>query len=121
MDATWMEEACISKPGAKKDYKEEWQATRFLIGEKMFAMFGGDKYGKKIVTLKCEPFVGQSLREEFPGKIIPGYYMNKEHWNSVYLDSGVPKETVLEMIEMSYRLVFNSLSKVKQEKALSNL
>ena len=43
--------------------------------------------------------------------IIPGYYMNKTHWNSIYLDADIPSSFVEELIEHSYQLVFHKLTK----------
>lgn len=114
MKYQWLDEYCLSKKGAQKDFKVEWDATRYLIGGKMFAMQGGDKNKKAIITLKCDPLFGQLLRGEHQ-HIIPGYYMNKEHWNSVYLDGDVPDDILQQMIDMSYQLVLNSFSKKKQE------
>ncbi|WP_315118184.1 MmcQ/YjbR family DNA-binding protein [uncultured Clostridium sp.] len=108
----WLDEYCFSKKGAEKDFKVEWDATRYLIRGKMFAMQGGDKNKKAIITLKCKPMFGQLLREKYE-HIIPGYYMNKEHWNSVYLEGDVPDDVLKQMIDMSYELVLNSLSKKK--------
>lgn len=110
MKYPWIDAYCLSKKGAVKDFKVEWDATRYLIGAKMFAMQGGDKDKKPIITLKCEPAFGQILRAQHQ-HIIPGYYMNKEHWNSVYLEGNVPDDVLKQMIDMSYELVLNSLSK----------
>ncbi|SDZ12507.1 MmcQ/YjbR family DNA-binding protein [Tindallia californiensis] len=114
MKDEWLDSYCLSKKGAEKDFKVEWDATRYLIGGKMFAMQGGDKEKKPIITLKCEPAFGQQLRREYH-HIVAGYYMNKEHWNSVYLEGDVPKDILKQMIDMSYELVLNSLSKKKQK------
>ena len=114
MKYEWLNEYCLSKDGALKDYKTEWEATRYLIGDKMFAMQGEDKNKKEIITLKCEPSFGSFLREEYQ-HVVPGYYMNKIHWNSVYLDGDVPDNILKQMINMSYELVFKSLSKKFQK------
>lgn len=113
----WIPAYCLEKKGAVQEYKAEWEAERFLIGGKMFAMLGGDKTGKPIFTIKLEPAFGQFLRAQYP-KVVPGYYMNKEHWNSLYLDADVPDETVREMIDQAYRLVLSSLPKKKQAEFL---
>lgn len=76
----------------------------------MFALQGEDKNKKEIITLKCEPACGQLLRQQYED-IVPGYYMNKQHYNSVYLDGNVPDEVLKQMIDMSYELVLNLLSK----------
>lgn len=110
MNYPWLDEYCLSKKGAIRDFKEEWNATRYLVGEKMFAMQGGDKEHKSIITLKCEPSFGEFLREHYED-IIPGYYMNKVHWNSLYLEGTVPDDVLKKMIDMSYDLVWKSLSK----------
>lgn len=117
MKYEWMDAYCLSKKGAEKDFKIEWDATRYLIGGKMFALQGGDKEHKPIITLKCEPPFGQFLREQHR-HIIPGYYMNKEHWNSVYLEGDVPDDVLKQMIDMSYELVLNSLSKKMQKQIM---
>ncbi len=75
---------CLSQKGTVEDYKEEWQATRYLVGGKMYAMRGGDGQGNPIITVKLPPEEGLALRDMYAGDILPGYYMNKEHWNSVY-------------------------------------
>jgi len=114
MKYKWLEEYCLSKKGAISDFKIEWDAKRYLLAGKMFAMQGGDKNKKAIITLKCEPSFGESLREQYK-HIIEGYYMNKVHWNSVYIDGDVPDEVLKKMIDMSYELIFNSLSKKLQK------
>ncbi len=113
MKYKWMDEYFLAKKSVQKDFKVEWNATRYFIGGKMFAMQGGDKYNKPIITLKCEPMFGRMLRETYKD-IIPGYYMNKEHWNSVYLEGDVPDDILKQMIDMSYSLVLGSLSKKAQ-------
>lgn len=117
MKYEWIDEYCLSKKGAVKDFKIEWDAIRYLIGGKMFAMEGGDKNKQAIITLKCDPLFGQYLRQQHQ-HIIPGYYMNKEHWNSVYLDGDVSDDVLKEMIDMSFELVFNSLSKKMQKEIM---
>lgn len=110
----WFDEFCLSQAGATKDYKPEWSAARYLVREKMFAMHGGDKYGKPILTLKLDPAFGSMLRQQYPD-IVPGYYMNKTHWNSLYLDGDVPDDVVKDMIVQSYTLILHSLSKSVQQ------
>jgi len=54
------------------------------------------------------------VRQEY-NDIIPGYYMNKEHWNSLYLDGVVPDDVVRTMIDESHQLIYQSLSKKLQQ------
>ncbi|MDF2595951.1 MAG: hypothetical protein K0R69_2292 [Clostridia bacterium] len=117
MKYMWLDEYCLSKIGTDKDFKEEWQATRYMLRGKMFAMQGGDKEGKAIITLKLDPLYGQLLRQNYKD-IIPGYYMNKEHWNSLYLDGEVPDEILKDMIDKSHQLILNGLPKKIQKEIL---
>jgi predicted DNA-binding protein (MmcQ/YjbR family) len=94
----------------------------FKVVEKMFATLArghvtealpeGDRYDW--LNLKCDPHEAQILRDIFPA-IIPGYHMNKEHWNTVILDGTVPEGEIQRMIDNSYQLVVASLPKYKQQ------
>ncbi|MFM9019747.1 MAG: MmcQ/YjbR family DNA-binding protein [Sediminibacterium sp.] len=53
---------------------------------------------------KCDPEKALQLREMYEG-IVPGYHMNKKHWNTVILDGSVPDKLVRELIDHSYELV----------------
>ncbi len=117
MKYEWLDAYCLSKQGAEKDYKVEWEVTRYMIGGKMFAMVGDNKQKRPIVTLKCAPEFGELLRQAHED-IAPGYYMNKLHWNSVDLNGDVPDETVREMIDMSYELILHGLTKAAQKSIL---
>ena len=116
----WLDEYCLSKIGVEKDYKAEWNAERYMVRGKMFLMRGGDKNGKPIISVKLNPAFGRALRGEYPD-IIPGYYMNKEHWSSLYLDGDVPDDMVKTMINESYRLIFQSLNKKLQKEIIGVL
>jgi len=120
MPYPWMEEFFMNEPGTAKDYQPDWKATRFFLADKMYAMIGGDKYGKPIVTLKSDPFVGEVLRNEYKD-IVPGYYMNKQHWNSVYLDGAVPDEVMKDMIDRAHNLVLEKLPKKVRESLLQKI
>ncbi|GHU46528.1 hypothetical protein FACS1894194_4270 [Bacilli bacterium] len=98
---------------AHTDYKVEWGATRLLLDDKMFGMLGEDKTGKRILTVKLEPEDGELLREQY-AEIVPGYYMNKVHWNSIDLAGQVPDETIKTMIQKSYQLILQAMSKKRQ-------
>ena len=118
MKYEWFEEYCFSKKGAYKEYKIEWEVDRYMIRDKMFIMHGKDKNGKEIITLKLEPMYGQILREQYHSHIVPGYYMNKEHWNSIYVEGNVPDGVLRDMIDKSYALIFGAFSKKVQKEIL---
>lgn len=109
----WLDEYCLLKKGTVIDYKREWEATRYMVDGRMFAMRGEDRSGRKIVTIKVSPPHGEILRGEYKD-IIPGYYMNKQHWCSVYMDGDVPGAVVKAMLDEGYKLIIASLSKARQ-------
>ena len=110
----WLEEYLLGKPGITKDFKAEWNWERFLLDGKMVAAICLSDDGKAVyITVKLEPLHGELLRKEY-GDVIPGYYMNKLHWNSVRPDGAVPDGVLKEMLDESYRLILHSLSKKRQ-------
>ena len=72
------------------------------------------------MNLKCEPHEALILRDIFPS-IIPGYHMSKTHWNTIILDGSVPDGEIERLIDLSYRLVVESLPKYKQKGILLEL
>jgi predicted DNA-binding protein (MmcQ/YjbR family) len=77
-----------------------------------------DATGKPVyITCKLDPAEGDFLRRQYED-IIPGYYMNKVHWNSVKAEGNVPDALLREMLEKSYRLVLGGFSKKKQRELL---
>lgn len=114
----WLDEFLLQKPGVTKDFKEEWNWIRYQIGGKMFAAVClGEDNEPYYITLKLEPAEGDFLRSQYED-IIPGYYMNKVHWNSVQADGEVPDDLLKDLLEKSYQLVLGGLSKKKQKEIL---
>ncbi|MDR2232650.1 MAG: MmcQ/YjbR family DNA-binding protein [Tannerella sp.] len=110
MKYDFIQEYCLAKKGAEEDYQQDWDAIRYRVGGKMFVLVGNDKSGKAIISVKHDPERGEELREKY-ADIIPGYYLNKSLWSSVYLDGDVPEAVLKHMIDESYELIFNSLPK----------
>lgn len=71
--------------------------------------------GKDIVNLKCEPMEADFLRTAYEG-ITAGYHMNKTHWNTVYLESDVPREEIENMTMKSFELTMKKIGKKKVQK-----
>lgn len=116
----WLDTYLLAKPGVTKDYKEEWQWWRYMVGGKMFAatMHPSEKYApeyaeKDLVNLKCEPMLAELLRREHP-EILPGFYTNKANWNAVVLSGTLPDTLLREMCDQSYTLIFTNLTKKAQ-------
>lgn len=120
MKYEWIDEFLMVKPGVTKDLQEEWNWIRYQIEGKMFAAICRDDDNKPVyITLKLEPAEGEFWRGQFED-VIPGYYMNKVHWNSIKADGEVPDDVVKGMLENAYSKVFHSLSKKKQKEILEN-
>jgi predicted DNA-binding protein (MmcQ/YjbR family) len=101
---------CLSKIGAEEDYKQEWDAIRYMVRGKMFAVIHNDRDGISVISVKHTPERGLELREKY-SDVIPGYHFNKIHWSSAYLNGILPEAVLKQMLDESYELIFNSLSK----------
>ena len=107
---------CTVKQGAAHEYKTAWEADVFTVGGKMFGFVGADKSGAAIINLKNEPHENLDLRAEFDDWVTPGYYSNKDHWNSWYWQKpGANWQLLKQQIDCSYELILASLSKKQQQ------
>lgn len=113
MDSHWTDDAIRAMSGTEVEYKNGWNSIVFKLGGKMFGMRGSYKDGRPILTIKLPPEQGEMLREQFE-HIIPGYYSNKLHWNSIFLDVDYSQDFIAELLEDSYDCVFGSLPKKTQ-------
>ena len=106
----------LSKQGATYDYPFDEKVRVYRIDKKMFALTSEDR--PISVNLKCDPIYALELRSIYEG-VIAGYHMSKKHWNTVSVEgSDVDDETIKELIDHSYELVYKSLTK-KQREALA--
>jgi predicted DNA-binding protein (MmcQ/YjbR family) len=97
----------LSFTGAEETFPFGPNTSVFKVGGKMFALsqLGADSLR---VSLKCEPRLAEALREAHAA-VIPGYHLNKRHWNTVILDGSLAEQVVKDMIEDSYDLVVSAL------------
>jgi predicted DNA-binding protein (MmcQ/YjbR family) len=98
---------CLQKRGVLEDFPFGDSNPVMKVGGKMFALLSLDE--PPSVNLKCDPSRAIELREVYPS-IIPGYHMNKRHWNTVMLDGSLPLDLIVSMVDHSYELVLGSLS-----------
>ncbi len=120
MRYNWLDEYLMKKRSVTKDLQESWNWVRYMIGGKMFAAVCLDEQDKPVyITLKLLPVEGEFLREQYED-IIPGYYCNKQHWNSVKADGNVPDELLKNMLDKSYTLVLEGFSKKRQREILAD-
>lgn len=118
MRYTWLDDYLMHKRAVTKDLQEEWNWIRYQIGGKMFvAVCLDDKDQPYYINLKLDPEEGEFLRSTYPD-IIPGYYSNKLHWNSVKPDGEVSDDLLKDLLDKSYQLVLSGFSKKKQREIL---
>ena len=118
MKYMWIDEYLMGKPGVTKDFQPEWKWIRYQTGGKMFAAICLDDHDRPYyITLKLEPLEGDFWRKQYDD-IIPGYYMNKTHWNSIKADGAVPDEILRDLLDKAYTIVLGSLSRKKQKEIL---
>jgi predicted DNA-binding protein (MmcQ/YjbR family) len=102
----------LSFTGAQETFPFGPRTSVFKVGGKMFALsqLGAESLR---VSLKCEPGLAERLRESHAA-VLPGYHLNKRHWNTVIVDGSLSDELIEDMIEDSYDLVVSSLSRARQ-------
>jgi len=113
MDYQSVRRYLLSRPEALDDFPFGPQVAVFKVKGRMFATLAIEN-GVARTNLKCDPNEAQALRDIFTG-VLPGYHMNKKHWNTVLLDGSVPDFEIERMIDRSYGLVVKGLRKVERE------
>ena len=104
---------CLSLPAVEETTPFGPEALVYKVAGKMFALAMPDEHPHR-VNLKCDPERALELRDRYED-IVPGYHMNKRHWNTINLGGRVPTALVRELIEHSYQLVVASLPKKARE------
>ena len=115
MNSAELSDHCLSFTGSEETFPFGPRTSVFKVAGKMFALSQLES-DPLSVSLKCEPALAEALREVHAA-VIPGYHLNKRHWNTVILDGSLGEETIRDMIEDSYDLVVSKLS-AAQRRAL---
>ena len=115
----WVEEYLLSKPGVSDNWQTDWNWHRFYVGEKFFAALccRWEDGEPSLITVKLPPDEGELLRGQYED-VIPGYYMNKVHWNSVRADGNVPDDVLRVIMDHAWQTGFQSLTKKKQQQII---
>jgi predicted DNA-binding protein (MmcQ/YjbR family) len=103
MDIEAIRDYVLQKPSVTEGFPFGEDTLVFKVKEKIFLLAALDSSPLQF-NLKCDPGKAIELREEYPENILPGYHMNKKHWNTIIADGSVPKKLVLQMIDDSYKL-----------------
>jgi predicted DNA-binding protein (MmcQ/YjbR family) len=105
MEPETVREYCLKMKGVTESFPFGEDTLVFKVMGKIFALMSLEA---RSLNLKCDPEKAIALREEF-SEVIPGYHMNKTHWNTISLKGSVPEKKIKEWIEDSYRLVAEGL------------
>jgi len=111
MDIELFREYCLSKPGTVEETPFDVDTLVIKVMGKMFCAFSIANFVS--VNLKCDPEKAIDLRENYTG-IVPGFHMNKVHWNTVRLFEDVDHAMLLSLVDHSYDLVVHTLTKKLQ-------
>lgn len=130
MDRAQARDYLLDKPFATEDFPFGEGAAVYKVKGKMFATLALGKMGKGSVegeskgggkdmstwwmNLKCDPQEAIMLRDIFDA-VIPGYHMNKVHWNTIMLNGSIPEGEIERMIDNSYMLVVSKMTKKDQQ------
>ena len=99
---------CLLKKGVSEEFPFDNETLVFKVMGKVFALTDVSEF--RSINLKCDPEKAVELRDQFPA-VVPGYHMNKKHWNTIMLDGSIPDRLLKTWIDHSYDLVVLSLPK----------
>lgn len=103
MDHKTVEDYVLSMPSAVLDYPFGKDVAVYKVHDKMFALIAEGKTPVQI-SLKCDPQLAELLRSKYD-EVMPGYHLNKKHWNTIALAGQMDWEDVMGLIVHSYNLV----------------
>jgi len=110
---------CMEKPGVTQDFPFDKKTMVFKLMGKIFVLANIELWnnGEASINLKNKPEINIKLRQQY-SSIIPGYHMNKKHWNTVQIsEEELDRDLVFALIDQSYEIVKSKLSE-KDKKAL---
>src|ERR687887_2080406 len=112
MNPAELRDYCLSFTGAEETFPFGPRISVYKVAEKMFALsqLAADSLR---VSLKCEPELAEALRGAHSA-VLPGYHLNKRHWNTVVIDGSLPDAAIRDMIEDSYDLVVSTLPQARR-------
>lgn len=105
----WLHEYALQKPDAALEYKASWDALLYRLHGKIFALLLRNRMGT-LLNLKCDPYLSLDFRHRYP-TVLPGWHMNKLHWNSLVLKGHTPEDVCKELVDISYDLVRQGVPK----------
>jgi predicted DNA-binding protein (MmcQ/YjbR family) len=114
--AAALRKLCLSFPGAYEDFPFGPETSVFKVEGKLFAISALESEPLN-VSLKCEPELAEQLRGSYPDDVVPGYHLNKRHWNTVMCSGAVVSdEMIRDMVEDSYDLIVAAMPRTVRER-----
>jgi predicted DNA-binding protein (MmcQ/YjbR family) len=107
MNPAELRSLCLEFPGSIETFPFGPETSVFKVGGKLFAL-SPLTHSPLRVSLKCEPQLAAQLRQAHRA-VLPGYHLNKRHWNTVIIDGSMPERMIEDMVEDSYDLVVSQL------------
>jgi predicted DNA-binding protein (MmcQ/YjbR family) len=101
-----VEQYLLEMPNARLDYPFGEEVAVYKVDDKMFALVA-EKSSPVRISLKCDPLLAKTLREKYES-VMPGYHLNKKHWNTILLTGQLSWEEVKDLIRHSYQLVVSN-------------
>jgi predicted DNA-binding protein (MmcQ/YjbR family) len=114
MDMESIREYCLKKKSVKESFPFGESTLVFKVSGKIFLLMSVDSMPLQF-NLKCDPEKAEELREEYQS-IVPGYHMNKKHWNTIIMDGQLSAKLIRQMIDDSFALVVQSLPLAERKK-----
>jgi predicted DNA-binding protein (MmcQ/YjbR family) len=109
MNIETIRDYCLNKPGVEETLPFGPDVIVFKVNNKAFLLLPLDTDELRF-NVKCNPELALELREEY-ASVLPGYHMNKKHWNTIIVESSIPSKLIKEWIDHSYELVSNGKKK----------
>jgi predicted DNA-binding protein (MmcQ/YjbR family) len=109
---------CLNKKGTTEEFPFDEDTLVFKVAGKIYALTSLNRWdtGDHSINLKCDPTLAIELRDKYPTDVLPGYHMNKKHWNTVTIkNSSLTEKYIRHLIHHSYELVISKLPKRKRE------
>jgi predicted DNA-binding protein (MmcQ/YjbR family) len=113
MRAAELREHCLAFPAAAETFPFGPETSVFKVAGKMFALSRLAQRPLQ-VSVKCEPLLAEQLRQTHPA-VLPGYHLNKRHWNTLIIDGSLPAGMIKDMLEDSYDLVVSGLPRSRRQ------
>jgi predicted DNA-binding protein (MmcQ/YjbR family) len=104
MNIEELREYVLQKPSVTEGFPFGDSVIVFKINHKVFLLVPLDTEQLQF-NVKCDPDYAIELREEYPESVLPGFHMNKKHWNTVIADGRLSKKLLLQFVDDSYKLV----------------